>query len=452
MSKASGLTRGDRSRNWRLERRRELVPAGHAIVAVDLGEDIQMVAVMDHDSRVVARQKLTDTKAHQLGEALGWAVGQAVGHGFAGVTVGCEPTGSRWMHLQQLAGDAGLVFVCVQPLATARARELDDYTCDKSDYRDTRLIGRLIGRLDCYVPEQPPQQWAVLRHQGRRREKLVGRVQACLLEIRDLLGLGWPVVLDAAVRPFESTNWLAAVAVVLDRCDGRPERLTRMGRSRFEAAVRRELPRWGGRKIYRPIVHAVYAAVTNTTGAVRIQRRAALQRAGEALDDLREAKTKLAAIDARMVDQLDTLGLAEPVATITGLSPATAAQILAETGDPTRFASGRAVVKHAGINPAENTSGAHRGQTRITKRGRPGLRLAAYRAAWGLIRHNPVAAARFHHLTTREKHRLTKNQAMIAIAAAALRWLHAITTTGRAWDPAIAAGQLNHTQPLPEAA
>ena len=30
-------------------------------------------------------------------------------------------------------------------------------------------------------------------------------------------------------------------AVVLDRCDGRPERLARLGLQRFEAAVRREL-------------------------------------------------------------------------------------------------------------------------------------------------------------------------------------------------------------------
>jgi hypothetical protein len=43
---------------------------------------------------------------------------------------------------------------------------------------------------------------------------------------------------------------------------------------------------------------------------------------------------------------------------ITGLSPVGAAAILAETGDPRRFATGRAVVKHAGLAPREKLPGA----------------------------------------------------------------------------------------------
>lgn len=443
MSKVSGLTRGDRSRNVRLARRRELVPAGHAVVAVDLGEDTQMLVVTDHDSKVLARRKVTG-KAYQLGEVLDWAAEQAAGVGLGGVTVACEPTGSRWMALQQLAADRRWGLVCVQPLAVSRAREQEDYTRDKTDYRDAVLIAQLAAQLHCYVPEQAEQEWATLRHQGRRRAKLVAQVQALELEIRDLLVLSWPVVLTAAAKPFESTNWLASVAVVLDRCDGRPEQLRKMGRSRFEAAVRRELPQWGGQQIRRSIVHAVYDALTSTAGAVLAQRRGGLQRAGWTLDDLRATRCRLATTEAAMHTQLDQLGMADLLATIPGLTPTTAAAILAETGDPTRFHSARQLVKHAGINPAENTSGDYRGRTRITKRGRPRLRLAAWRAAWALVRYNPVAAARYQHLTTRETNRLTKNQAMIAIAAALLRWLYAITTTGHSWDPAIAAGTHPH--------
>jgi len=42
-------------------------------------------------------------------------------------------------------------------------------------------------------------------------------------------------------------------------------------------------------------------------------------------------------------------------------------------GDPRRFATGRALVKHAGLSPAEQTSGKLVGRTRLTGRGRPGL-------------------------------------------------------------------------------
>jgi transposase len=447
MSKSSGLTRGDRNRNGRLGRLRALVPSGHAIVGVDLGDRVQMVVVTDRDSRVLARRKFTG-KAFQLGEVLEWAAAQAVEGGFAGVTVGCEPTGSRWMQVQQLAAERGLLFVCVQPMATARAREADDYTRDKTDYRDAVLIARLVGQLSCYVPEQADESWALLRHQGARRAKLITSRTANVQLVQSMLELAWPAVLDAAADPFDSMNWKAAMAVVLDRSDGRPEKLrTTMSRARFTTAVRRELPRWGGQQIRRRIIDAVYDVLTSTDGAVPAQRRAALQRAGWAIDDLRAARPNLERIETEMVDQLSELGLAELVSTIPGLTPTTAAAILAETGDPARFDSARSMVKHAGISPAENTSGQHTGRTRITKRGRPRLRLAAWRAAWAIVRYNPVAAARYQHLTTREKDRLTDHQAIIAIAAAVLRWIHAIATTGQAWNPAIAAGDRPHNQP-----
>ena len=74
-----------------------------------------------------------------------------------------------------------------------------------------------------------------------------------------------------------------------------------------------------------------------------------------------------------------------------------AAAILAETGDPTRFDDAKAVVKHAGLCPRDNASGAFAGKTTISGRGRPLLRLAAWRAVWGALPHNPVFAARYTH-------------------------------------------------------
>jgi Transposase IS116/IS110/IS902 family len=42
-----------------------------------------------------------------------------------------------------------------------------------------------------------------------------------------------------------------------------------------------------------------------------------------------------------------------------------AATLLAETGDPARFHSPRAPVKHAGPCPRDNASGQHQGKTRL---------------------------------------------------------------------------------------
>ena len=59
---------------------------------------------------------------------------------------------------------------------------------------------------------------------------------------------------------------------------------------------------------------------------------------------------------------------------------------------------------------------------------------------FGALRHNPVLAARYTHLTGRAEHTLTDAQARVALAAALLRQLQAVITTRTPWDPAIAAG------------
>lgn len=141
-----------------------------------------------------------------------------------------------------------------------------------------------------------------------------------------------------------------------------------------------------------------------------------------------------------VLDQLQLTGL---VASIPGLSAVGAAAILAETGDPTRFDSARALVKHAGLCPRANESGAYAGTTGISGRGRPALRLAAWRATWAALAHNPVLQARHAHLTGRDHHQLNDAQARTALAAALLRWLWVVVTKRVAWQAAIAAGTLD---------
>ena len=77
MANGSGVSRGDRNRNARLVRLRELVPVTNAIVGIDLADKKQMVVVTDHDSKVLARRTFR-CRAWDLGAALEWAGEQAV--------------------------------------------------------------------------------------------------------------------------------------------------------------------------------------------------------------------------------------------------------------------------------------------------------------------------------------------------------------------------------------
>jgi len=171
-----------------------------------------------------------------------------------------------------------------------------------------------------------------------------------------------------------------------------------------------------------------------------VQRPGVLERAHLLLGDWQAVHRRLSDVEDRMVAVLDTLGLTELVTSIDGLSAVGAAAILAETGDLTRFPSPRAVVKHAGLCPRDNASGRQEGKTSISGRGRPELRLAAWRAVWAALPNNAVMMARFRYLTTRTDNRLAAQQARAACAAALLRWLDVIVTRKVRWDPSIAVG------------
>jgi hypothetical protein len=322
-------------------------------------------------------------------------------------------------------------FVCVQPLVTSWARRTEDLTCDKTDEKDAVLIARLTAQLRCYVPEPVDETWARLRHLPRAAHYRGGQ--------------SGPANAGPAGMRLAGRAGHGAAAIPVPHVDGRhvshrrPDggdfaRTRRLGAARFETAVRREITRRGGRKPCGRIVRGMFAALSDHAG-VLAHRAGVLERVQLLLEDWQLTKTRLADTEQRMTGVLNELGLTALVTSMTGLSAVGAAAILAETGDLTRFATARAVVKHSGLAPRENLSGAFTGRTKLTGQGRPGLRLPAWRAVWAAQRANPVCRARYQYLTSREHNKLTPTQAQTVIAAAILRQLHAVITTGQAWDP-----------------
>jgi len=384
--------------------------------------------------------------------------------GFTSVTVACEPTGPRWLRVQRLCAERGLPMVCVQPLVTHIARQQQDYTTHKTDEADCVMIARLAAELHCYVPEELDEVWADLRHLGRRRAALITSCTASEQRVRDFLSVAWPVVTQACAQPFKSKTWLAALQVVASRWGGQPEELADLGAEAFTSLVRSALGGWGGQRVRGPVCQAVFTALTSAEGVVRAHRRGLLRRIAAELGDLQHARDQLRDTEAAMAAALASLGLAR-LAGIPGLTATGAAAILAETGDPSRYDSSSSLVKHAGMSPSDNASGAFEGEARISRRGRPSLRLTAWRAVWPMLLHNPVMAAKYQVMTAtadqaaaradgtgRARHataaaaaaRRRRAKARVACAAALLRWIYSIVVHGTSWDPDVAAGRKDH--------
>ena len=107
------------------------------------------------------------------------------------------------------------------------------------------------------------ETWARLRHLGSRRARLIAEQTAQVQQMRDLLECAWPAVLDAARQPFKSTTWRTALTTVLSRAaDGDLGRVSRLGRRRFEVAVRRQVARWDAVHPWQKIIDGVFASAS----------------------------------------------------------------------------------------------------------------------------------------------------------------------------------------------
>jgi hypothetical protein len=269
-------------------------------------------------------------------------------------------------------------------------------------------------------------------------------------------------VTETCARPLESRTWLAALQVVTSRCGADPGKLAVMGPEAFTALVRGAVPGWGGKKGWGTICGRIFAALTSTEGVVVSSRRGLLRRCADELGDLQRVRGQLRAVEADMAAVLDELGLSR-LADIPALTAVGAAAILAEAGDPRRYDSSSSLVKHAGMSPSDNASGAFYGEAHISRRGRPGLRLTVWRAVWPMLRYNPVMAAKYQAMTqaagtaaqTAEAQsgagsrqvsaaaaavRARRAKARVACAASLLRWIYSMVVHDTSWDPAAAAG------------
>ncbi len=328
------------------------------------------------------------------------------------------------------------------------------------------MIARLAAELHCYVPEELDEVWADLRHLGRRRAALITSGTASQQRVRDFLSVAWPVVIEACAQPFRSKTWLAALQVVASRGGGQPEELADLGVEAFTGLIRSAVAGWGGLRVCGPVCQAVFTALTSAEGVVRAHRRGLLRRIAAELGDLQRARAQQRDTEAAMAAALASLGLAR-LGDIPGLTATGAAAILAETGDPRRYDTSSSLVKHAGMSPSDNASGAFDGEAHISRRGRPGLRLTAWRAVWPMLIHNPVMAAKYQAMTAAagqaaagaqdgsagraghasaatEAARRRRAKARVACAAALLRWIYSIVVHGTSWDPDVAAGRKDH--------
>src|SRR6056297_3510741 len=106
---------------------------------------------------------------------------------------------------------------------------------------------------------------------------------------------------------------------------------------------------------------------------------------------------------------------------IPGVGLVTVAGFLAEVGDLSNYDNPRQIQKLPGLNLRENSSGKHKGQTKISRRGRPKLRSLLFRAVIPLLAKNAEFRELHRYYTERTQNPLKKMQSAIALSCRLIR-------------------------------
>lgn len=296
--------------------------------------------------------------------------------GFEEIIVGFESTGPYMEPLVQfLRGKKSVRLVQVNPMHTKRLKELTGNSPLKTDRKDPKVIADIIElghALTVVIPEGPA---AELRRLTQGRERTIASRTRLFNQLQSLLVISFPEFLQVM------KDVTTASAQHLLQHYPTAQEIVALGEPAL-AALLRKVSRG---KLKPDRARALFEAAGATVG-VREGRSSMLLEMRLMLDTIATYDRFIDGVEAEMVRHLEQIPYSRVILSLKGIGPVTTAGLIGEVGDFTKFNTISEMMKLAGLDLYEVSSGKHRGKLRISKRGRPLIRKLLYFAALSAVR------------------------------------------------------------------
>ena len=333
-------------------------------------------------------------------------------HHLEEVVVGFESTGAYGEPLVHYLRQKPVKLVQVNPMHTKRMKELQGNSPGKTDRKDPKVIADIIGlghALSVVIPEGAA---AELRRLTLARERSIERRTALYNQLQDLVFIVFPEFLQVMkdIKTHTAQYLLRHYPTPQDMVACGSEELIR---------ILRQVSRG---KLGKVRAQALYDAAVQSVG-LQEGRRGILLETEEILLGLEACKRFIEKMEEEMVPYLEQIPYSDSLLSVKGIGKITVAGLIGEVGDFRQFHTLREVMKLAGLDLFEISSGKHKGNRHISKRGRPLLRKLLYFAAINTIRKGGVMHASYQRYLERG---MPKIKALIAIARKLLGILFAL--------------------------
>jgi transposase len=323
-------------------------------------------------------------------------------HNLDEMVVGFESTGCYGEPLVHFLRSKKVRLVQVNPMHTKRVKEIQGNSPNKTDQKDPKVMADIIG-LNCaltlVIPEGPA---AELRRLTQARERWIKQRTALFNNLQHLVFIVFPEFLQV-MKDVKTKS----ARCLLEHWPT-PESIVKYGL----LSLTRILKKISYGKMGEERALALYNAARTSVG-VKDGRDSIVFEIRQILASIKQLQQFIAEAERRMSDHLTQIPYSSYILSLKGIGEITTAGLIGEVGDFTKFNTISEMMKLAGLDLFEISSGKHKGKRRISKRGRSFLRKLLYFAAINTVRKGGIMHGYYQSHLERG---MIKMKALIAVA------------------------------------
>ena len=327
------------------------------------------------------------------------------------VVIGFESTGPYAEPIANYLRKKPVKLVQVNPMHTKRIKELTGNSPNKTDKKDPRVIADVIllgHSLTVIVPEGAAAQ---LRRLAHARERAMERRTAMNNQLQDLVFVVFPEFGDI-IKPSTKTG----MYLIKNYPD--PESIAYIGIETLCNIVRK-ISR-GKFGIDR--VEKLYKAAKESVG-ITDGKESILLETSHLVSNIEAENRYIESLEEQMIVYLEEIPYSHSILSIKGVGNITVAGLIGEVGDFRKFKTISEVMKLAGLDLFEVSSGKHKGGHRISKRGRALMRKLLFFAAINAVKSHGIMHARYQKMLNNGT---PKIKALVAVSRKLLQIIFAL--------------------------
>jgi transposase len=333
-------------------------------------------------------------------------------HKLEDIVVGFESSGPYAEPLFHYLRKKPVKLVQINPMHSKRVKELTGNSPNKTDKKDPRVIADVISlghALTLVVPEGPAAQ---LRRLTQARERALKRRTAATNQLQDLIFVIFPEFL--AIMKKISTK----TALYLIKRYPTPESIVVLGLESLAEVVKKVSRGKLGRQRAEKLFNAAQGSIGVSEG-----KRSILLEVEYLIFQIEADNRFVVSLEKQMGDYLEEIPYSHNLLSIKGIGRVTVAGLIGEVGDFKKFNTISEIMKLAGLDLFEVSSGKHKGQRRISKRGRSLMRKLLFFAAINAVKSNGIMHEPYQQMLARG---MPKMKALVAISRKLLGLIFAL--------------------------